>query len=581
MEAYMRKLYPYIRPFLLPMLFGVLFKGIGAVTDLLIPYFMGVLIDQGIGTGDNERIIFLCLCMLGLTLATAGFNILANYVSAYASQGIGEGMRNALYQKIQTLPLWVVDRLTASSLITRVTNDVEHVQRTLLMMTRFMIRAPIMAIGGVALSLLIDPLLTLIVFVGMILLGAASISVYKVTRPIYRKVQASIDRLTTILRENLTGIRVIKSFDKTGYETDRFDRQSRTVKHFELKAGMFNAYMSPSIAFISSLTTAAVLYAGGYRVLDGGIEIGQIVTILNYVNMILMAMTMIPRMFMMFSRANTSAARINEILDSKDQIRFGRETTPLTETPLLEFRSVSYSYPNATAQALHNVSFTLTKGQTIAVIGGTGAGKTTLLGLILRLYEPTCGEIFLEGRPIADYTKDYLLSRITAAMQQYHIFGMSVRDNIVLDMDPDEERLRQSAAAAQLSELIDQLDYGYEHKIAQAGSNLSGGQKQRLSIARTLYRPAELVVLDDVSSALDYRTDLRLRTALRRTYQDKTVILISQRIASVQSADRILVLEKGRCVGFASHEELIRSNEVYRDICRTQGVSFPDGGEAK
>lgn len=577
----MRKLYPYIRPFLLPMLFGVLFKGIGAVTDLLIPYFMGVLIDQGIGTGDNERIIFLCLCMLGLTLATAGFNILANYVSAYASQGIGEGMRNALYQKIQTLPLWVVDRLTASSLITRVTNDVEHVQRTLLMMTRFMIRAPIMAIGGVALSLLIDPLLTLIVFVGMILLGAASISVYKVTRPIYRKVQASIDRLTTILRENLTGIRVIKSFDKTGYETDRFDRQSRTVKHFELKAGMFNAYMSPSIAFISSLTTAAVLYAGGYRVLDGGIEIGQIVTILNYVNMILMAMTMIPRMFMMFSRANTSAARINEILDSKDQIRFGRETTPLTETPLLEFRSVSYSYPNATAQALHNVSFTLTKGQTIAVIGGTGAGKTTLLGLILRLYEPTCGEIFLEGRPIADYTKDYLLSRITAAMQQYHIFGMSVRDNIVLDMDPDEERLRQSAAAAQLSELIDQLDYGYEHKIAQAGSNLSGGQKQRLSIARTLYRPAELVVLDDVSSALDYRTDLRLRTALRRTYQDKTVILISQRIASVQSADRILVLEKGRCVGFASHEELIRSNEVYRDICRTQGVSFPDGGEAK
>lgn len=184
----MRKLYPYIRPFLLPMLFGVLFKGIGAVTDLLIPYFMGVLIDQGIGTGDNDRIIFLCLCMLGLTLATAGFNILANYVSAYASQGIGEGMRNALYQKIQTLPLWVVDRLTASSLITRVTNDVEHVQRTLLMMTRFMIRAPIMAIGGVALSLLIDPLLTLIVFVGMILLGAASISVYKVTRPIYRKV---------------------------------------------------------------------------------------------------------------------------------------------------------------------------------------------------------------------------------------------------------------------------------------------------------------------------------------------------------------------------------------------------------
>ncbi len=577
----MKKLYPYIRPFLLPMLIGVLFKGLGAITDLLIPYFMGILIDQGIGTGDQQRILYLCLCMLVLAVLTAGFNILANYVSAHASQGIGESMRNALYEKIQTLPLWIVDRLTASSLITRVTNDVEHVQRTLLMMTRFMIRAPIMAIGGVALSILIDPLLTLIVFVGMVLLGAASISVYKVTRPIYRKVQASIDRLTTIIRENLTGIRVIKSFDKTGYETDRFDSQSRTVKRFELKAGMFNAYMSPSIAFISSLTTAAVLYAGGYRVQAGGIEIGQIVTILNYVNMILMAMTMIPRMFMMFSRANTSAARINEILEVKDQTRYGAETSPKTESPFLEFRSVSFAYPDTTAHALDEVSFRVEKGQTVAVIGGTGAGKSTLLGLILRLYEPTSGQVYLEGRPIADYTKDYLLSKITAAMQQYNIFGMSVQENIVLDMELDEERMRQSAAAAQLSELVEQLDGGYEYAIAQAGSNLSGGQKQRLSIARTLYRPAELVVLDDVSSALDYRTDLRLRTALRRTYRGKTVILISQRIASVQSADRILVLEKGRCVGFAPHAELIRDNAVYRDICRTQGVPVPEGGDAQ
>ena len=563
------------------MLLGVLFKGLGAITDLLIPYFMGVLIDQGIGTGDQQRILYLCLCMLVLAVLTAGFNILANYVSAHASQGIGESMRNALYEKIQTLPLWIVDRLTASSLITRVTNDVEHVQRTLLMMTRFMIRAPIMAIGGVALSILIDPLLTLIVFVGMVLLGAASISVYKVTRPIYRKVQASIDRLTTIIRENLTGIRVIKSFDKTGYETDRFDSQSRTVKRFELKAGMFNAYMSPSIAFISSLTTAAVLYAGGYRVQAGGIEIGQIVTILNYVNMILMAMTMIPRMFMMFSRANTSAARINEILDVKDQTQYGSETSPKTESPFLEFRSVSFAYPDTTAHALDEVSFRVEKGQTVAVIGGTGAGKSTLLGLILRLYEPTSGQVYLEGRPIADYTKDYLLNKITAAMQQYNIFGMSVQENIVLDMELDEERMRQSAAAAQLSELVEQLDGGYEYAIAQAGSNLSGGQKQRLSIARTLYRPAELVVLDDVSSALDYRTDLRLRTALRRTYQGKTVLLISQRIASVQSADRILVLEKGRCVGFAPHAQLIRDNAVYRDICRTQGVPVPEGGDAQ
>lgn len=575
----MKKLFPYIKPHFWAMFSGVLFKGAGAITDLLIPLLMGVLIDEGIGRGDQSRILTLCLCMLALTLLTAGLNITSNYVSAHASQKVGEKIRNALYEKIQALPLYEVDRLTTSSLITRVTNDVEHVQRTLLMMTRFMIRAPIMAIGGVALSLLIDPLLTLIVFAGMLLLGAASISVYKVTRPIYRRVQKSIDRLTTILRENLSGIRVIKSFHKTDYETDRFDEQSREVKRHELKAGMFNAYMSPSIAFISSLTTAAVLYAGGYRVHHGGIAIGQIVTILNYVNMILMAMTMIPRMFMIFSRANTSAGRINEVLDIQNATRYGTEEDPLCEEPFLEFRSVSFCYPGATAYALQNLSFTIRKGETMAVIGGTGSGKSTLLYLILRLYEPTDGKILLEGRPIGEYSKEALLRKVTAAMQQYHIFGMSVQDNIMLDMELDEERLRQSAAAAQLFELVEQLDGGYEYDVAQAGSNLSGGQKQRLSIARTLYRTADLVVLDDVSSALDYRTDLKLRSALRHSFGDKAVILISQRIASVQYADKILVLQKGQSVGCAPHDELIVHSKAYRAICESQGVALPEGGE--
>ncbi|MDL2234302.1 ABC transporter ATP-binding protein/permease [Ruminococcaceae bacterium OttesenSCG-928-L11] len=572
----MGKLYAYIKPLMAAMIVAIVIKGAGAITDIMIPLYMGKVIDEGIAVADVNRIWQLCAIMLGLTAVTIFLNILANYLSAKSSQGIGENLRNHLYAHIQRLRIQDVDKISTPSLITRVTNDVEHVQRTILMMSRVIVRAPVMGIGGVVLSLLIDPYLTSVIFVGMIFIGTISWFSYKATRPIFRRVQKSIDRLTTILRENLAGVRVIKSFDKTDYEIDRFDKQSMEVKSNELKAGRYHAFIGPTIALTNGFTVAAILFAGSWRIHFSGVEIGQVVTVVNYVNQIIMAMAQVPRIFMMFSRANTSANRISEVFDMQETTEYGPETTPADTDTVLEFRGVQFRYPETSAKALQNIDFQIRRGETVAVIGGTGSGKTTLLNLILRLYEPTKGEIRLQGRPIGDYTRDALHSAVTAALQQYNIFAMSIGENITLDKATDAGQLEQAASSAQLMDLVDNVEGRFDYVIAQTGSNISGGQKQRISIARTLYRQADLTVLDDVSSSLDYKTDLRLRSALRTNYKDKAMLLISQRIASVKNADRILVLDKGEMVGFGTHQQLTETCRAYREICETQGVQVPE-----
>lgn len=566
------KLYTYIRPQALKLFFAMFCKGSATFVDLLIPFLLGIVINKGIANSDIPGIIKLCIAMVGAALLTLALNLVGHFLSSRATQSVGENIRNAMYSHIQGMTIHDIEDMTTSSLIMRVTNDVEHVQRALLMMTRFMMRAPITAIGGTILSLFIDPLLTLIIFVSMILLTLGSFFVYNRTRVIYLKVQKSLDRMTNVLRENLEGIRVVKAFDKGAYETGRFDAESRAVRKNEVSAGNYNAVMSPTITIITNITIAVILYISASRLGAGKIEIGDVVTIQTYINMILNAMSMIPRMFIMFSRANTSASRIEDVLKRNDKTYYGDEESPADKEKTLKFSNVTFKYPDAEKPSLCDISFELGRGETLAVIGETGSGKSSLLNLILRLYDPDCGEIYFQGRPITAYKKDYLTGKITAAMQQYNIFGMSVKENIMLNVTEYEDRLRNSVKTAQLTEMVDELENGLEYMVAQNGSNLSGGQKQRLSIARTLFRNADLVVLDDVSSALDYATDLRLRRALRKNYHDTSVVLISQRIASIKDADKIMVLSEGRIAGFGTHDELIRDCDEYRMICASQNV---------
>lgn len=578
----MRKMFPYIRPQIVPYVSAMALKGIGTFADLLIPLLMGVVIDRGIAAGDTGLIIRLCTLMLIIAVLSLAMHLVGNYLSAHSTQAIGANIRNALYRHIQGMTIASVDEITTASLITRATNDVERVMRTLLVMTRFMIRAPITVIGGVVLVLMMDPWLALIMVVSMILLGFASTSVYNVTRPIYRRVQRTIDRMTSVLRENLDGIRLVKAFNKQDYELGRFEKESDEVRNQEMKAGMFNAFMSPGIAFISSVTMAGILCAAGLRIEAGNLKIGSIVTILNYINMVLNAMRVIPRMFMLFSRANTSADRIAQVIADDAHTQYGSAAEGLTsnggaDDTVLEFKNVSFRYPNAQVFAVKDVSFCMKRGQTLAVIGNTGAGKTTLLNLALRLYEPSSGQILLEGRDIREYDKATLTRKVTAAMQHYNIFAMSIGENIALNKPRNAAKLRNAVESAQIAQLIDGLDGGFDYMISQNGNNLSGGQKQRVSVARTLYRDSDLVVLDDVSSALDYHTDLELRKALKNNYANTSVMLISQRIASVRNAAQILVLHNGECRGLGTHAELIKTCDTYRDICATQNIDL--GGE--
>ncbi|MEG0708406.1 MAG: ABC transporter ATP-binding protein [Cellulosilyticaceae bacterium] len=566
----MRKLYRYIKPFRNMMGYAILFKIMSTMAELLIPYMMGLVIDKGIAKSNTQMIMWLCIGMFIMTIMSFGMTIMSHSLSAKGSQGIGESLRNGLYTQIQELKIFDVERISTGSLITRVTNDVEHVQRTILMSARLMVRAPIIMIGGTVMSLLLDPYLTIIMFGGMGLLLMASLAVFKLTRPIYRKVQKNLDKMASILRENISGIRVIKSFDKMDYEVGRFDQQSREIKRYEMKAGKINAYMGPSIGLITNITIIVILYISGIRVDSGNLEIGKIVTILNYINMVLMAMTTIPRMFMMLSRASTSASRIDEIMEIKESTVYGNEHTSHKQKVALSLENVSFIYPGTKKYALRHISFQMDKGQTLGVIGGTGAGKTSLLNLILRLYEPSKGNIIFQGKDIKSYEKSYLTEKITAAMQQYNIFSMSIKDNIILDRVYDSEKLDEATQSAQILDLLEQVEDHFEHRVSQNGSNLSGGQKQRISVARTLYRKSDLVILDDVSSALDYKTDLKLRMALRKNYKQQTVILISQRVSSIKNADKILVLEKGKSVGLGTHEQLLKECAVYQKMCETQ-----------
>ncbi|MCL2057301.1 MAG: ABC transporter ATP-binding protein/permease [Oscillospiraceae bacterium] len=570
----MSKLYIFIKPFMAAMIVSIAIKGIGAVTDILIPLYLGKVIDEGIVPGDMQTVINLCIIMLVLTVLTVAFNLWANFISSRATQGIGEALRNSLYEKIQALTIKDVDQLQTPSLITRITGDVEQVQRTLLMTTRVIIRAPILALGGIILSLMIDVQLTCIIFAAMAVIGFLSVFIYRAARPYFRKIRQNVDRLTSILRESLAGVRVIKSFDKAEHEIERFDEQSGQVRANELKAGTYLAFVSSTIALTNGVTVAALLFASHWRILGAGLTIGEVVTIINYVNQILMAVSQVPRIFMLFSRANISAARINEIMEIDETTDYGKEASPLDETKTLSLENISFSYPKSSARALENISFTVAKGETVAVIGGTGAGKTTLLNLILRLYEPKSGTITLQGRDIRSYTKNYLHDTVTAALQQYNIFAMSIKENITLDRPHDGRRLERSAGAAQIMDFVESVEGRFDYKITQIGSNISGGQKQRLSVARTLYREAALTVLDDVSSALDYQTDLRLRAALKDAYMGKSVLIISQRVSSVKTADKIIVLHGGKVHGTGTHEELIQNCAVYRDICRTQNIEI-------
>ena len=569
----MKHVYRYTQQWHLLIILAIGLKGISTGIDLMIPYLMGVLIDTGIV--DRNLKISMQLCGIMFILAVVGciLTVISHYCSSKGAQKIGESLRNNTYQHIQSMAIKDVEQISTGSLIMRVTHDIDQIQQTVIVMARMMVRAPLILVGGTVAALTIDVYLTGILFIGMGIVFFISILMFRIVKPIYRQAQRQMDGLAEKLRERINGVRTIKAFNKQGDEVARIDLENKKIYDLEIKAGKLNASMGPSITIVSNVSIIVVLLIGGMRVQGGSLEIGQIVIIIQYINMIMMAVTMLPRIFMMMSRTSASIGRLEEIFDIKEEALIGEIEESLVDEPILAFQDVCFGYPGMTGATLKHISFEIKKGEIVGIIGGTGSGKTTLIQLLLQLYQPTNGKIMYRGLPLTAYKRELLKKKITAAIQNYHIFSMSIKDNVMLDKDFDREKLSEAVRVAQLEDVLSALVEEEGYLVSQNGMNLSGGQKQRLSIARTLYREAEVIVLDDVSSALDYQTDVKLRQAICNHYKEQTLIIASQRLSSVRYADKIIVMDKGKVVGVGTHDTLCKTCAVYQTINKVQGES--------
>ena len=571
----MVRLKKYILPYGLFIVFTMLIKLLGAVLELLIPSLMEIMLDEKVPAGDIPA-IWLCgglmlLCALGCLLS----NIIANRMSARSSGRITRAIRHDLFEKLQNLSAQQLDELTVPSAESRLTSDTYNVNQLLARLQRLGIRAPILLIGGVAMTLSMDPVLSL-VLIGM--LPVIAVVVYFVTKtsvPLYTKQQTILDRVVRTIQENITGIRVIKALSKTEFEKKRFHNVNGELTAIDMKAGFITAITNPVSSLTLNLGLTLVVVIGAYRVNSGAVKSGVIVAFLQYFTMILNAMLGITRIFVMWSKGEASANRVADVLALPADLVPLSPAEPEQKAPHIEFRDVNFSYTGI-GKNIDSLSFKLGHGQTLGILGPTGSGKSTILNLLLRMYDPDSGTVLIDGRDIRTIPMDVLKAKFGVVFQNDFVTEGTIADNIRFLRELPDEALIRAALDAQ-AEFIEEKDGKMEAEVMVRGNNLSGGQKQRLLIARALAANPEILILDDSSSALDYQTDARLRHALRQNYRNTTTVLVAQRISSLRHADLILVLQDGCVIGAGSHDLLMETCSEYRYLAEIQ---MGDGKEA-
>lgn len=566
----MKKIFlEYLRPYIPRMSVGLIIKFVGTIMDLLLPWILSYLIDDVVPQGSVPLILFWGAAMIvcaGLALIT---NIVANRMAARVAQMTTKSLRHDLFSKISELSCRQVDEFSIPSLESRLTTDTYNIHQMIGMMQRLGVRAPILLLGGIMITLTLEPVLSLILIASLPLLGGLIFYISRRGIPLYTRLQAGIDAMVRTVRENITGIRVIKALSKTEYECGRFSAVNEEVVRREKKAGITMALTNPVMNLVLNAGLTAVILAGAWRVNLGLTQPGKILAFLTYFTIILNALMSINRMFMMFSKGSASAARITEVLDTPRDLTVKPGREPRQEEAYLVFDHVSFSYQKK-KDNLTDISFQLRKGETLGIIGATGSGKSTVANLLMRLYDPDSGEIRISGRRVDTIPEDELHQLFGVVFQGDILFGDTIAVNIDFGRGLSREQIRFAAECAQAKEFIDNLPDGLEHRLTAKGTNLSGGQKQRILIARALAARPEILILDDSSSALDYRTDACLRAALRENFSDTTTIVVAQRISSVMQADHILVLEEGCAVGYGTHEQLMRDCALYREIGQSQ-----------
>lgn len=547
-------------------------KFLEVIFDLYLPNLMADIVDVGIVNGDIDYIIKIGSWMLLMAALAVICAIVASFLSSKTATGFGRDLRKEIFEKVESFSLEEFDKFGTSSLITRTTNDVNQMQQVVMIMQRMMLRAPLMCIGSIVMAISKDSRLSTIIVVVVPIIAITMFIIGRMGMPLFKIMQEKIDRLNLVLREKLTGIRVIRAFNRVDYEKKRFDDANRDLAETAIKVSRIMSIATPIMMIIMNFTTIAVIWFGGIRIDSGSMQVGDLMAFIQYIMHIMFSLMMFSMMFIMLPRASASAVRIGEVLDSTTHIN-----DPIVpkdkevKKGKIEFKDVTFSYPGAERPILSNVSFVTKPGEVTAIIGGTGSGKSTLINLIPRFYDVDSGSILFDGVDIRDMTQAALRSKIGIVPQKAFLFSGTIRDNIRMGKeDATEEEIIHAADIAQATEFISGLEDGFDSMVAQGGTNLSGGQKQRLAIARALVRRPELYIFDDSFSALDFKTDAKLRKALKNEIGDSSVIIIAQRISTVMDADQIIVLDDGQVVGKGVHKDLLKTCKVYREIASSQ-----------
>lgn len=572
-KDFMKKLLYFMKDYKKESVLAPLFKMLEAFFELFVPLVVASIIDDGIVPKDSGHIIRMCLLLLVLAAVGLSCSITAQYFAAKSAVGAATGIRYELFTHIQTLGYEEMDMVGTSTLITRMTSDINQVQNGINLVLRLFLRSPFIVFGAMIMAFTIDVKAAMIFVVAIILLSIVVFGVMFITKPLYKKVQSGLDTILGTTRENLTGVRVIRAFHQEQAEYNKFLAENEELTSLQKFAGKISGLTNPLTFIIINFAILVLIHTGAVRVSLGTLSQGQVVALYNYMSQILVELIKLANLIISVTKAMACFNRIQDVFHIEPSMKEGTKTVAAAgnTTPAIEFKNVSFTYAGGGDHAVENISFKAMPGQTIGIIGGTGSGKSTLVNLIPRFYDVSEGEVDIAGKNIQDYTYGSLRNTISVVPQKAQLFAGTIRDNLTFGCpDATEEQIEEALAISQAKEFVDTKEGKLDAKIEQGGKNLSGGQRQRLTLARALVPQSDILIMDDSASALDYATDARLRKAIQDMKRKPTVFIVSQRTSSIQNADMILVLDDGKIAGQGTHEQLLKSCNIYREIYETQ-----------
>ena len=579
----MKTLLAYLKDYKKESILAPLFKMLEASFELFVPLVMAAIIDVGIANQDKPYIVKMCFVLIALGIIGLVCSITAQYFAAKAATGVGTGIRHGLFEHIQKFTFTEMDQLGTSTLITRMTSDINQIQSGVNLVLRLFLRSPFIVFGAMIMAFTVDVKAALIFVVAIPLLSIVVFGIMIVSLPLYKKVQAALDKVLGRTRENLAGARVIRAFCKEDQEIEAFSEENEALLDIQVFVGKISAAMNPLTYIIVNVALVVLLWTGAIRVDSGIITQGAVVALVNYMSQILVELIKLANLIIQITKALACAKRIESIfeVENSQQIEALTQQVNIKNTEdVIRFDHVGLTYQGGGDESLTDIDFTVKRGQTIGIIGGTGSGKTSVVNLIPRLYDATRGTVLVDGQDVKTYDPDTLRSKVGIVPQKAVLFKGTIRENLLWgNENATEEQLEKALEISQAKEFVDTKEGRLDFMIAQGGKNLSGGQKQRMTIARAVVREPEILILDDSASALDFATDAKLRHAIREMGNDMTVIIVSQRSSSIQYADQIIVLDDGKMVGIGTHESLLADNEVYQEIYYSQFPKEAAGNE--